>query len=348
MPPEDNDIFSEPDIDKEEIMALESMVDNDPDKNKEPTAEEIAASKAGKAVADEGEKDPEADAALAAAEAAKAAGKDAGDKGQKEVPSGFVPHAALHEARLEAKLLKQQLSDVSARLGVVDQLKSQLDAMRHAGKTTEKDDPAPNKDEDPVAYLEWENRQIKRDLKTVMDERNAGKQSTEENTKQQAQIQSFMDDVREQVLDFEKAQPDYGNAFAHVAARRVEDYKAMGITKPDEIRMTLDREVMSVAATAMQRGINPGQAMYALAKNMGYVPAKPADPKPGDKPADKKVGESLTDQLDRLEKGGKAGGMNGGADAGDTPLTLEAIDQMTDKEFDEYWNKNVGGNSIYQ
>ncbi len=277
----------------------------------------------------------------------KPAGDD--DNPAKHAPDGYVPHAALHQARLQIQDLQNQNLTMSKQLGVVEQLKVQLDEMRKAGKTSDNEDPAPNKEEDPIAYLEWENRQLKRDVQSIKDKENEQAQTDEQTRQNQEKTQQLMSTIQTQVLDYEKSQPDYSQAFTYVMNKRAGEYKAMGITNPQDMVMAFDREVMQVAVSAIQRGMNPGEAMYKLAVAQGYKKApdgNQSDTNPA--PNGGNGGDtSLKEHMDRLEKGQGAGSMGTGGEAPETGVTLQSIDMMTDAEFDAYWEKTFGNNSIY-
>lgn len=315
----------------------------------DPTAAELAEKEAADTKTAEDEK---------AAEDAKTA-EAAAKNPAKGAPEGYVPHEALHEARLQAQELKTSLEAANQKLGIVDSLKDQLDELRKKGETTEVADPAPNKEEDPIAFLEWENRQLARDVKALKDKGAAEEKAAteaENNSKvsqeQQEKIQLFMKDTYNQVMEYQKTTaPDYSDAFKHVQTKRMEEYAALGVTDPAAQQQMFDREVMGVAWTASQNKLNPGEAMYNLAKAQGYVKAeKPADDgKDKDKDNDKggdKGGETLEEQMIRLQKGAGAGGMGAGSQP-EGELTLADINEMTDKEFDDFWSKNITGTSIY-
>lgn len=260
----------------------------------------------------------------------------------ENAPEGYVPHAALHQARLQAKQLQDALEEANRKLGAVDSLKEQIMEIRNTKQTQQEqsEDPKPDKDEDPLAYLEWQNRQMQKKLDAIEAAKNAEDEQAEQVTQSQAQLNQFMTNVREQVLEFEKTQPDYGKAFEFAVEKRMAEYEAMGVTDPQVKQQMFDREVMQVAATAMQNGLNPGASMYALAKSWGYTKADAGN---GGDAADTGAG-TLQEQMEALEKGGRAGGMgSGGSPASDADMPN--IDAMTDAEFDAYWEKTFGNSA---
>lgn len=264
------------------------------------------------------------------------------DNPAKDAPKGYVPHAALHQQREINKELQAALDAANQRLGMVDGLKQQLDELRKAGQTSDDKDPAPDKEKDPMGYLEWENRQLKRDVESIKAERNTEKQSTEQQSAQQKNIQEFMTTVSTKVNEYANVQTDYPQAFMYAMEKRMTEYEAMGIVNPQEKARMFDQEVMQVAATALKNRINPGEAMYKLAKSWGYAVQKQDDGKGKDD-------KSIQEQLDQLEKGKKAGSMAGGRSSPpEGELSVEEILKLPDDEFDREWAKRFGTNSIHE
>jgi len=152
-----------------------------------------------------------------------------------------------------------------------------------------------------------------------------------------------MQNVATQVAEFEKDHPDYSQAFQFLMDERAKEYHAIGITTPQEQQMEFDREAIALSANAMQRGKNPGEVVYELAKTRGYTKIEALDG--AEDPIAKKT---LEESMDRIEKGTKAStsltGGSGGKPEGS--LTLADIDKMDEKEFDKLW-EDMSGGGIY-
>ena len=268
----------------------------------------------------------------------------------ENAPEGYVPHQALHQQRELTKQVQTQLeqsNQTNASLrGMFDQLRDELKQSREANKPAEPtvDDqlgPRPNQEEDPIAALQWDNRKMSLEMESMKAAKTQETEATEQATQQQEQLKQFMGAVRNKVMEFEKDTPDYGNAYMYAQQKRMAEYDALGVNPAQKEEMFF-REVMQVAATAMQNGINPGQAMYNLATSWGYT-KDPGKPPANNEPK----GETIEEQMARLEKGNQAGGMgNPGGASPETPISINDIDGMSDSEFDAWWDKQTGGNSI--
>ena len=276
------------------------------------------------------------------------AGEATGDDKGAESLEKTVPYGALHAEREMRKETQSQLLETQRLLGQMQGLKEQLTEMRQGKQedTTEADKAAFEKefDEDPIGALRKQNDA----LQTRLDSRDtddattkkAGEDAQASQEANQQQFDTFMTDVTSQVAEFEKGTPDYPQAFKHLMDARVEEYKAMGITDANQLETMFNREAISLAQGAIARGKNPAEVAYDMAKVRGYVrgDAKAAP-----------AGETLEQQMARLEKGEKASStLSGGTGSGDAnALSLTDISTMSDGEFDKLWS-DMESQSIHE
>ena len=145
--------------------------------------------------------------------------------------------------------------------------------------------------------------------------------------------------MSQQVADFTQSHPDYRDAFQFFMQQRLSEYQALGMTDQNQLVQQFNAESIAISKTALQRGINPGQAVYDLAKLRGYV--KSDGQQSG-------LEKEVNRQMDQLEKGGKAAQtLSGGGSAHKGDLTLADIENMDDAAFDALWDE-MASNSIHE
>jgi len=255
----------------------------------------------------------------------------------------MVPYAALHEERQNRKELQAEMGNMREQMGQFKGLAEEMKEMRGSrAAEQEKTDEAAFSD-DPIEAL----RQQNLNQQAQIDGQNAAKTAEEEQqaqlNQQQQDFQAMMQNVSSKVAEFEGENADYPEAFKYLMDSKLNEYKAIGITDPMELQQTFDREAIALSVNAINRGVNPGESVYNLAKSRGYTKAEALSDV-----EDPIAKENLDKTMDRLEAGTKAAstlsGGTGGKVEGD--LTLADIDKMGDDEFDKLFDKMSGG-SIY-
>jgi len=96
---------------------------------------------------------------------------------------------------------------------------------------------------------------------------------------QSAQLNAFQNFQRQvtQLRDqFAAANPDFPTAYDHLRNTRMADLRALGYPEQDVTRQIFQEEI-AVSQAALQRGQNPAEAVYEMAKRHGYQ-AKPVAP----------------------------------------------------------------------
>ena len=284
---------------------------------------------------------------------------DTEDAGEKEIEAGAteekasdalektVPYGALHAEREMRKETQQQLAETQRLLGQMEGLKEQLQELRQGkqGEDTTQDEQdrfEEEFEEDPIGALRKQNEALRARLDAEDSNKQEQQQTAEEQAKQQQQLEEFMGDVTKQVAEFEKGHPDYPDAFKHLMDLRVAEYKTMGINDPQRLEMMFNQEAISLAQGAIANGKNPAEVAYEMAKVRGYTKSAGGSADNG------KSGETLEQQMERLEKGAKASStLTGGGSAGSDKLSLTDISTMSDKEFDALW-ANMEAGSIHE
>lgn len=195
---------------------------------------------------------------------------------------------------------------------------------------TPKIEELPDENIDPLGNMM---QQLKRVNAALEQQTSAQQQLT---LKQQ--LNDFTTSVQASKAAFEATTPDFKDAYAHIRNLRTEDLRSAGAPEKDIPQILLQDE-FQLAQTAISRGKNPAEEMYAMAKRYGYTPkAQSAQPIP---PAAK---------MDQL-KAGQAAFKNPDRAASDSELTLEGLKDMSGHDLNrlvqdpKLWATLVGGAS---
>lgn len=132
------------------------------------------------------------------------------------------------------------------------------------------------------------------------------------------------------VGEFEQSTPDFKPAYSHLLQSRAKELQLLGYT-PTEVQDAIQAEELQIAQFSLQRGRNPGEVIYELAKERGYV-----------KKDDKAAAEAAAAKLDNIERGQQANKSlaNAGGSNGDVEMTAERLLAMPIDEFQTWIDKN--------
>lgn len=126
-------------------------------------------------------------------------------------------------------------------------------------------------EEDPAAYLKWQNDQILADRRKEVAER----QQQEQYNTQNQHVQQLQRAVKEGINQYADQTPDYNDAAKFLVESRIRELEIMGIHDKKEQMQTLTQEELQVGTYALQRGLSPGELVYNLAKSRGYQRQNP-------------------------------------------------------------------------
>lgn len=257
------------------------------------------------------------------------------EEGEEDVEKNHL--AALQEERARRKELQDKLDNMqrstSETLGQLrEQFNTIREELRQARETAQEPQPDPEAEarkfeEDPVGYLREQNERLQSRLDEVQNQTQEQVQQTEQEKKQAEEFQQFQAQVNSQVNQFREQAPDYDQALQHLVDARTNELKAFGIEDPATVNQALQQEAIGIAQHAIQHGRNPGEVVYELAKLRGY--------QPGQAPAD--GGTGVEDKLNNLERGQQATNPMSGAEGGSKNLTASDLEKMSDDEFDKLW-----------
>lgn len=221
----------------------------------------------------------------------------------------MVPHGALHEERERRKQAEK-------RAERIEELFQRYQAERGQPKADDKGPELPAFDQDPANHLRLKQETAEQRLARLEAERHA-----------EQQMSALRQQVTAHEAAFSAANPDYTEAVAYLRQLKVAQYEASGMTEAEAMQAAQGEALQFVHAT-MQRGLNPAQQAYALAKRWGYSPKSAEKPKSEEK-------------LETIRKGQEAAKGGGGGASPEAPASLKSLADMdpTDPNFDKEWDR---------
>lgn len=211
-----------------------------------------------------------------------------------------------------------------------------------AAKIAESNKPAvaeivvPDELTDPLGNMMHQLKQVNSAITNLETQTAAQRQQAE----MQKQMSEFVSSVQAAKAEFIKTAPDFDAAYNHIRTIRAADLQALGASEA-EVKQTLLQDEFRLSEAALQRGKNPAEEMYNMAKRYGYAP-KAATPAaatvpPSQKMEQIKAGTAADHQL------GKAGH--------EANLTLDGLKDLSNGDLnklvldDKMWHTIVGGTS---
>lgn len=183
---------------------------------------------------------------------------------------------AMREER-EAK--KQSEKTMAALLDRIEEAQKEKEARVAAAQAQEH---IPNREDDPAGFIQWQQEQTLKEVRELKQER----QEERSLTKQEQQQQAFLSEYQRLIDDYAQKTPDYNDAAQFLAKCRDEELQALGIDDQKERMSMLHQDALQIGAFCMQKGRNPAQTFYELAKKRGYLGQKPVETQQaGEKPA---------------------------------------------------------------
>lgn len=232
------------------------------------------------------------------------------------------------------------------------------------------EDPEPDADADPLAHIQWENRQLRKDLQEIK----SGRQKEQELTAAEQEERKVYGDFEATLVAESQVDSEFADAFAYLRDTRYTElgyiYANIDINDPqqcatlppaqrkalsDHIQQAFYNEQVMTARAATQAGRNPAHVVKNLAKARGFKP-KSSEPASQDPPADPPArangngngapppvvrvpAPSVSEQLDQIranQRDAKSLSDAGGAPGGD--ITVERLATMSDDEFAEFFD----------
>jgi hypothetical protein len=228
---------------------------------------------------------------------------------------------ALRDERQQKAQLQQRLQGMESQLGDVQQLRDELNTYRQSHQQNEQQDKF---NDDPAGFLKQRVDELDQKHQDLLN------QSQQANQEALA-FNNEMNAIRSQTSQYAQQNPDYNERFNFVQNRRMKEFELLGVPQ-EQWQAQLENESIQLARVAMQQGRNPAELLSELATHWGYQPQQTQQPTVQT--------ETNEQNLQRLEQGQKAASTLSSGGQSDDSL-LKRIENMSDKEFDDYWNKSI-------
>lgn len=245
-------------------------------------------------------------------------------KATKEEPKAEDddPHAenhrkALKQTREELKRIKREKAEAEEKTA------RELAEMREKFRlwteaVSKQNEPQPPKfEEDPANHLKQEHEMTKKELAELR----AWRQQQEQAYAQQAALSQFQQRLQADERAFAQENPDYDQAAQHVAQIWMNEFEIMGIP-PEQMGQAYLFKAAQFANAAIRRGDSPAEAIYELAKRVGYQKKQPEKPE-----AEKKI--------ESIQKGQEASKSLGGGKP-DADFSLDALKDMSPEDIEAF------------
>ncbi len=237
---------------------------------------------------------------------------------------------AIHQERQERARLQQQLQQQQQQYQAQQQqYQEQLRQFQQQQQNPPEDVPDP--ETDPFGYSQWQTRKlaefVAKQQEWIENQENHRRQQIQAQQQQQRQQQAlsqFVGTYEQHARQFMQQQPDFKDAYKFLQENRMKEYMTAGYDWNHAQRLMIDDEG-AIVAQALQRGDNPAQRVYELAKLRGYQPG-------GNQPSQEQ------EQLRSLQQGLKQQGLRGGGGAVSTRRSADNVDTMSDSEFEKLWS----------
>lgn len=225
---------------EEEIPAVEAADDPKPEPKPEP---------------EKAKDEDDEDTALVDLRALKA------ERGKRKEAERLARESEIKTARMEE------------RFALIQQTWEREQAQRQ--QATQPQPQAPDKDADPLGYLE--HQLAERDRKLVELEQQFKQQQGF--SQQREQVTMLANTYKAAADQFKAQTPDFLEAYNDLYAKLDKEMELAGVTDPNQRRQQLVNSELQFVATQLRMGKNPAQAVYEMARLRGYAP-KAAEPAP--------------------------------------------------------------------
>jgi hypothetical protein len=256
-----------------------------------------------------------------------------------------VPHQALHEERERRRAVEARLQEIAEQKARTDERLNILLqwAQNETDAASKANQPAPpDKNEDPIGYLQWENQQLKQQFGQYDQRFQQHEQFLQQQYQTQAQQQfrqQVWDAYTNDITTFSVEQPDFNDALNHLRDVRSKELQAMGF-QGNQIAQQIGVDLEQFVTAALRNGTRPAEALYALAKARMYQQG--ASPQQQQAAASVAAGQAQPNgqqaqpgqKLQTIAKGQASNkSLSGSGSGSPQPMDATAIAGMDDDEF---------------
>jgi hypothetical protein len=252
----------------------------------------------------------------------------------EDKPAETVPLAAHLEER---KRLQEQIKNLQSQnekmAPIVNRVTEWMQRQEQDKQAAEKPTPIDYMD-DPEGYI----KQRETEVREVIDGLTKQVQQQDQNLQQIDMMQKINTAIDQHESAFIHEHPDYYSAAAHVRDVVRQNLLDVGIPE-DELDRGAATSMFQTQVAALQRGKDPAQALYNVAKRFGYKMEKNPAQQGKDQLQEQGKTQEEMEALAREEQGRKASSLGSGGSDDDT---LAALTNTEDEVFDEAMRELFG------
>lgn len=249
----------------------------------------------------------------------------------------FVPHQALHAEREEHKKTKADLAEIARKQAILEDRWNTLLKLKEEPAQQEEGPPDP--EQDIFAAFKWQQKQLQ-ETQDQLRQRREQEQQYQQRSSQEQMIQS---EWTRSISEFSAKVPDFQDAAKFLADARMKMYETLAsvdeqLSTPQGRNQRINDEVSQLVIAAKQKGLDPAELVYNLAKQSGFAGPAPQTQTP-----------QMPDRLAGIEAAQKASQSltASGGRTGADPLTAESILSMDTQEFNK-WYENPENRNRYE
>lgn len=256
-------------------------------------------------------------------------GKEGEQTAPEKPPKGFVHQGALHEERARRKELQQEIARIQQAQENQRQLLEQRFAQMQQAWQQQNAPKPPDRNESPIEAMFYEQDRTQQELAQLKAAQQQDYQRRQEEYQRQQYFGKLQSAVTQAEAEFASETPDYLEGVKFLKSQRAAQLEALGM-QPHEIIEHVQNEAAQIANSALRNGKNPAEVAYKMAMAAGYKKAQAAS--------------DGQQKMETLQKGVKAASSLGSGGTPTGKLTVDAIAQMNDDEFDTFmksggWSK---------
>lgn len=244
--------------------------------------------------------------------------------GEGEAPAAEAPPrqqmvqlAALHEERERRKDAEHRAKVLEERTNLILQRFNQQPAAQQVADAPKAPPPL---DQDPVGHIVGQQQLQGQALQQVA----RLLQAQEQEQKRSVEITGIQQQAVALEQEYRATTPDYDAAVAHLLASQEGELLISGFTDPVLRRKVLSEQALGTVIRSLQRGKNPAETIYELAKARGYTAAKPAA---------EAAPAAATDKIGQIAAGQQQRSLGQARGSGPAALNAQRLIELSDAEF---------------
>ncbi len=223
----------------------------------------------------------------------------------------MVPHAALHEARMEAKETRERMAKMEQTFQQIQQRIQQQNQPQ-----------IPDINDDAVGHFVAKQQQLEQQQQQIVQYQ----QQQFEQQQAQQQENNFRNQLSSIESQFAQSNPDYSQASDFLRTSIQKDFEMMGMTAQAASAATYN-QLKFMIIQAAEAGNNPAEQAYAVAKARGYG-------------RQENTGNAALNKIANIKNGQNAAkSLSGTSGKGESGITLEALAEMDADELEKNWHK---------